>query len=46
MIGDSESDVEAGRAAGTATIVLSATPSAPSPADYVKSGYPPCGLCS
>jgi D-glycero-D-manno-heptose 1,7-bisphosphate phosphatase len=35
MIGDSESDVEAGRAAGTATIVLSATPDAPAPADYV-----------
>jgi len=34
MIGDSESDVEAGRAAGTATIALSATPDAPSPADY------------
>jgi D-glycero-D-manno-heptose 1,7-bisphosphate phosphatase len=34
MIGDSESDVEAGRAAGTATILLSATPDAPSSADY------------
>jgi D-glycero-D-manno-heptose 1,7-bisphosphate phosphatase len=34
MIGDSESDVEAGRAAGTATIVLSATPDALSPADH------------
>ena len=26
MIGDSESDIEAGRAAGTATILLSAAP--------------------
>lgn len=34
MIGDSESDVQAGRAAGTATIVLSATPDPPSPADH------------
>jgi D-glycero-D-manno-heptose 1,7-bisphosphate phosphatase len=34
MIGDSESDIEAGRAAGTATILLSATPDAPSRADY------------
>jgi D-glycero-D-manno-heptose 1,7-bisphosphate phosphatase len=34
MIGDSESDVEAGRAVGTATIALSATPDAPSPADH------------
>jgi D-glycero-D-manno-heptose 1,7-bisphosphate phosphatase len=33
MIGDSESDVEAGRAAGSATIALSATPDATSPAD-------------
>jgi D-glycero-D-manno-heptose 1,7-bisphosphate phosphatase len=30
MIGDSESDIEAGRAAGAATILLSATPDAPS----------------
>jgi D-glycero-D-manno-heptose 1,7-bisphosphate phosphatase len=34
MIGDSESDIEAGRAAGTATILLSAAPDAPSRADY------------
>ena len=34
MIGDSESDVEAGRAAGTATILLSATSDAHSRADY------------
>jgi D-glycero-D-manno-heptose 1,7-bisphosphate phosphatase len=33
MIGDSESDIEAGRAAGTATILLSSTPGAPSRAD-------------
>jgi D-glycero-D-manno-heptose 1,7-bisphosphate phosphatase len=33
MIGDSESDIEAGRAAGTATILLSAAPAAPSRAD-------------
>ncbi len=33
MIGDSESDIEAGRAAGTATILLSAAPHAPSRAD-------------
>jgi D-glycero-D-manno-heptose 1,7-bisphosphate phosphatase len=34
MIGDSESDIEAGRAAGAATILLSATPEAFSRADH------------
>jgi D-glycero-D-manno-heptose 1,7-bisphosphate phosphatase len=34
MIGDSESDIEAGRAAGTATILVSATPAAASRADH------------
>jgi D-glycero-D-manno-heptose 1,7-bisphosphate phosphatase len=35
MIGDRESDIVAGRAAGTATILLSAERKAPSSADYV-----------
>ena len=35
MIGDSESDIEAGRAAGTATILLSASHDPLSRADYV-----------
>jgi D-glycero-D-manno-heptose 1,7-bisphosphate phosphatase len=35
MIGDRESDIAAGRAAGTATILLSAEPETPTSADYV-----------
>jgi D-glycero-D-manno-heptose 1,7-bisphosphate phosphatase len=35
MIGDRESDIEAGRAAGTATILLSTEPETPSSANYV-----------
>ena len=34
MIGDRESDIEAGRAAGTATILLSAEPETPSSENY------------
>jgi D-glycero-D-manno-heptose 1,7-bisphosphate phosphatase len=35
MIGDRESDIAAGRAAGTATILLSAEPKTPSSANYI-----------